>query len=417
MSARHRVVMVATSYPRFPGDTVGTFMEPIAHGMAARGHDVHMVLPWHPRWSRPPREGGVTFHLFRYAPAAVLNVFGYAGALRADVSVRGAALVATPLALMAGWRAARQVAARIGATMMHGLWVVPGGAMAATAARQLPLVVSLHGSDVYLAERHSAIGRVARWTFAQAGAVTACSEDLRRRAHALGANPSASVTIPYGVDVTRFHPDAAARAEMRARWALAADAEVVFTAGRFVRKKGFEYLIDAIARLAPSRASLRLVLAGAGDLDGEFRDHLSRLGIADRVALPGVLTQDDVAKGLAAADVAVVPSVKDDAGNVDGLPNVVMEALASATPLVATTAGGIGHVVQDGTTGLLVAERDVPALASAIGRILADRATGQRLGEAARAWAATDATWERAAERFDEAYEAAVGARLSRSSR
>jgi glycosyltransferase involved in cell wall biosynthesis len=400
--------MVATSYPRFPGDTVGTFMEPIAHGMAARGHDVHMVLPWHPRWTRPPREGGVTFHLFRYAPARSLNVFGYAGALRADVSVRGAALVATPLALTAGWRAARMVAKRIGATLMHGHWVVPGGAMAAAASRELPLVVSLHGSDVYLAERHGAIGRVARWTFAQAAAVTACSEDLRVRAHALGANPSASVTIPYGVDVSRFRPDAAARAAMRHRWQIPSDAEIVFAAGRFVCKKGFEYLIDTLAQLAPSRPSLRLVLAGGGDLDGEFRDRLTRLGIANRAVLPGILTQDDVAAALAASDVAVVPSVKDEAGNVDGLPNVVMEALASATPLVATTAGGIGHVVQDGTTGLLVGERDVPALAWAIGRILDDRAFGERLGAAARAWATTDATWERVAERFDEVYDAAV---------
>ena len=48
MTTRHRVVMVASSYPRFPGDIVGTFMEPIAQGLAARGHDVHMVLPWHP---------------------------------------------------------------------------------------------------------------------------------------------------------------------------------------------------------------------------------------------------------------------------------------------------------------------------------------------------------------------------------
>ena len=415
MSARHRVVMVATSYPRFPGDTVGTFMEPIAHGMAARGHDVHMVLPWHPRWTRPPREGGVTFHLFRYAPMPSLNVFGYSGALRADVSVRGAALMATPLALTAGWRAARTVAKRIGATLMHGHWVVPGGAMAAAASRELPLVISLHGSDVYLAERHGAIGRVARWTFAQAGAVTACSEDLRVRAHALGADPSASVTIPYGVDVSRFHPDAAARAAMRHRWQIPGDAEIVFAAGRFVRKKGFEYLIDTLAQLAPSRPSLRLVLAGGGDLDGEFRDRISRLGIADRAVLPGVLTQDDVAAALAASDVAVVPSVKDDAGNVDGLPNVVMEALASATPLVGTTAGGIGHVVQDGTTGMLVAERDVPALAWAIGRILDDRAFGERLGAAARAWATTDATWERVAERFDDVYDAAVDSRAARS--
>jgi len=406
--------MVATSYPRFQGDTVGTFMEPIAQGMAARGHDVHLVLPWHPRWTRPLREGGVTFHLFRYAPVESLNVFGYAGAMRADVSVRGAALMATPLALTAGWRAARTVAKRIGATLMHGHWVVPGGAMAAAASRELPLVVSLHGSDMYLAERHGAIGRVARWTFAQASAVTACSEDLRVRAHALGANPSASVTIPYGVDVSRFRPDAAARAAMRHRWKIPGDAEIIFAAGRFVRKKGFEYLIDSLAQLAPSRASLRLVLAGGGDLDAEFRDRLRRLGIADRAVLPGVLTHDDVAASLAASDVAVVPSVKDEAGNVDGLPNVVMEALASATPLVATTAGGIGHVVQDGTTGMLVGERDVPSLAWAIGRILDDRAFGERLGAAARAWAATDATWERVAERFDEVYEAAVNSRAAR---
>jgi hypothetical protein len=81
--------MVTTSYPRFPGDTIGTFMEPIARGVAERGHEVHVVLPWHPRLARGPVEHGIRFHPFRYAPLAGLNVFGYAGALRADV---GAAL-------------------------------------------------------------------------------------------------------------------------------------------------------------------------------------------------------------------------------------------------------------------------------------------------------------------------------------
>ena len=61
-------------------------MEPIAQGIAARGHDVHMVLPWHPQWTRGASEHGVTFHLFRYAPAASMNVFGYASALREDVA-------------------------------------------------------------------------------------------------------------------------------------------------------------------------------------------------------------------------------------------------------------------------------------------------------------------------------------------
>ena len=85
--------MVTTSYPRFAGDTIGTFMEPIARGLADRGHQVHMVLPWHPRWERAPVEHGVHFHPFRYAPGRALNVFGYAGALKEDVRLRRSAWI------------------------------------------------------------------------------------------------------------------------------------------------------------------------------------------------------------------------------------------------------------------------------------------------------------------------------------
>ncbi len=65
-----RIVMVASSYPRFAGDSVGSFMEPIAQGIAARGHEVHLVAPWHPKWNRPKIDRGVHFHLFHYAPVA-----------------------------------------------------------------------------------------------------------------------------------------------------------------------------------------------------------------------------------------------------------------------------------------------------------------------------------------------------------
>lgn len=407
MTSRQRVVMIASSYPRFPGDTVGTFMEPIACGLAARGHEVHMVLPWHPRWNRPLHEDGVTVHLFRYAPLARLNVFGYAGALEADERLRGAAIAAAPLAAAAGWRAARSVARAIDATIVHGHWVVPGGVIAAAAAGSRPLVISLHGSDVFVAEKYAAVGRAARWAFGKAAFVTACSEDLRQRAIGLGADGSRSRTIPYGVDAARFRPDLDARARVRAQWDLAPDAEVVLGVGRFVRKKGFEYLIDAVARLAPSHPRLRLVLAGGGDLRAEFEGRIAAHGIADRAILPGVLLQDEVAAALAAADVSVVPSVKDPSGNVDGLPNVVLETLASGTPLVASPAGGIGAVVRHGDTGLLVPEADVTAIAAAVGRLLDDPAFAATIGRAGRAWAGQEGTWERAIDEFAEVYELA----------
>ena len=107
---RHRVVMVTTSYPRFPGDSVGTFMEPIAKGVAALGHEVHIVAPWHPAITRGREEDGDFFHFFKYAPIPQLNVFGYAAGLRADEAVRGAAWAAAPLALATGWFKAMRVA-------------------------------------------------------------------------------------------------------------------------------------------------------------------------------------------------------------------------------------------------------------------------------------------------------------------
>ena len=399
------IVMVTSSYPRFPGDSVGTFMEPIAKSVAALGHEVHIVAPWHPLVTRPAREGGVHFHFYKYAPVGALNVFGYAAALRADVKLRGAAYLAAPLALAAGWRAARKVALKTGASVMHGHWVVPGGATAAAAAPGLPLVVSLHGSDVYVAEKLAPARQVARTVFRRARAVTACSSDLARRAIALGADPERIEVVPYGVDVERFKPDSQARAELRTRVGVGPNRLMLFSAGRLVRKKGFEYLIDAVALIPPSERPM-LVLAGDGDLRAELESRAA--AVSDSVRLVGNQNQDEVGRWLAAADIVAVPSVRDDSGNVDGLPNVVLEALASGTPLVTTSAGGIGSIVESGRTGLMVAERDPAGLAAAVGQLAASPDLRSRIGQAARAMVMERYGWERTARQLDGAYRRAL---------
>jgi glycosyltransferase involved in cell wall biosynthesis len=401
---RHVVVMVTTSYPRFPGDSVGTFMEPIAQSVAARGHEVHVVAPWHPLVARAPEEHGVRFHFYRYAPVPSLNVFGYAAAMRADVSLRGAAYVAAPLALAAGWHAARTVARSCGATVMHGHWVIPGGVTAALAAPQLPLVVSLHGSDVFVAETFAPARFAARHTFRAAGFVTACSDDLAERAVALGADPARIETIPYGVDASRFVPNAAVRVARRRELGVDEAVPLCVAAGRLVRKKGFEYLIDAL-RGVPE---LVLALAGDGSLSRELQERARSAGVAERVRFLGNQTQDRVGEYFAAADIICAPSVRDDSGNVDGLPNVVLEALASATPLITTAAGGIGRVVEHGRTAIVVPERDSGAITAAIEKLIADRRLGAEIGRAGRAVVEARFGWSEAANRFEQAYARAL---------
>jgi glycosyltransferase involved in cell wall biosynthesis len=407
MAMRQIVVMVATSYPRFPGDGIGSFMEPIAKGVAARGHEVHLVAPWHPAITRGKVEDGVYFHFFHYAPARSLNVFGYASGLRADTEIRRAAWAVAPLALAAGSFKAWRVATKRRATVMHGHWVVPGGVMARAASGTLPLVVSVHGSDVFLAERRPVVGQAARRVFRRAARVTACSDDLRERSIALGADPSRIETVPYGVDSFRFAPSAEGRLATRRTLGLG-DAPVVFAGGRLVRKKGFEYLIDAAGRLGAAHPGLRVLIAGDGDLRAELAERARRLGAGDVVRFLGAQPQDEVARLMSAADVIAVPSVRDDAGNVDGLPNFALEAMASATPIVSTTAGGLRQVMTADVTARVVPERDEAALARAISDVLAQPDASRRLGAEARARVERDFGWARVAERYEAVYRASV---------
>jgi glycosyltransferase involved in cell wall biosynthesis len=403
------VVMVTSSYPRFPGDSVGTFLEPIAKSVAARGHEVHVVAPWHPLVRRPTDDDGVRLHFYKYSPIESLYVFGHASALRDDVTLRAAAWVAAPLALFAGWRTVRSVARRYRATIVHAHWVIPGGITAALAAPALPLVVSLHGSDVYVAETVGPARRAARFTFRRAGFVTACSDDLAGRAIRLGALPSRLETVPYGVDVDRFRPEPSAREALRNELGVTPGVPIVFAAGRLVRKKGFEYLIEAFERVPRGV----LALAGEGSLGDELRARAAAAGVADRVRFLGNLPQDRVASWLAAADVVVVPSVRDDAGNVDGLPNVVLEALAAGTPLVTTAAGGIGAVVTPDRTAFVVPERDASAIAAALQRAIDDPDAARRIGAAGRTLVEQEFGWERAARRFEHAYARALAFKSS----
>jgi glycosyltransferase involved in cell wall biosynthesis len=395
------VLMVTSSYPRFPGDVVAPFIESIARGVAARGHAVDVVLPHHPQLRRPPGEPVALFP-YRYAPDR-FSRWGYAQGMRADVRLRRGMYLLAPLAAFA-LRAT--VAARLRARrydVVHAHWVVPNAAMVADVVRAhgTPLVVSLHGSDVFVAERLAPARALARHALRQAGFVSACSDDLRRRAVALGAPGARTRTVPYGADV----PPEAAPADVaaaRARLGAPPGATLVLALGRLVEKKGFAHLVDATARLP----GVHLVIAGDGDLRDALASRIAASGASAR--LVGVLDRDAVAGALQAADVVAVPSVVDAAGNVDGLPNVLLEAMAAGRAVVASRVAGIPDVVTDGADGALVPPADAAALAEALARLAADPARRARLGRAARATVEARLGWDRAARAFEEGYAAAA---------
>jgi glycosyltransferase involved in cell wall biosynthesis len=224
----------------------------------------------------------------------------------------------------------------------------------------------------------------------------------------MGANAERSSVIPYGVDSERFRPDQALRARGRELLAVAPDSPLIFAVGRLVSKKGFEYLIDAAAILQSRYPNLCVAIAGDGDLRAPLAARAAAAGRGDRVRFLGRVSHDDIPMLLAAADVAVAPSVHDDAGNVDGLPNTVMETMSSATPLVTTPAGGIAAVAVDGITARLVPERDASALATAIDDLLRSPSRASEIGGRARELVCKNHSWAHVAQEFEQTYERAT---------
>lgn len=183
------------------------------------------------------------------------------------------------------------------------------------------------------------------------------------------------VMIPNGVDLERFRPGA--RASARTHMGVASDAFVVACVGRLHPQKGHSYLFEAIAAARPLIPGLICLIAGEGPLRGALEAEVQHQGLETVCRFLGV--QDPIQPLYDAADVTALPSLY------EGMPNVVLEAMAMGCPVIATAVEGSVDLVEPGVTGLLVPPADAPALGRALLELASDAERRRAMGDAARA--------------------------------
>src|SRR5262245_51669723 len=153
---------------------------------------------------------------------------------------------------------------------------------------------------------------------------------------------------------------------------------------RFQEKKGLDALLDACALLRQRGIAFDLRLHGDGPMREALAAHIARLELGAHVRLGGSIPQEEVARAMRACHVFVMPCRKARGGDMDGIPTVFMEAMATGRPVVSCPISGIPELVRDGETGLLVPPDDPAALAVAVRRLATDDALRERLGTAGR---------------------------------
>ncbi|MGH3459452.1 glycosyltransferase family 4 protein [Aeromicrobium sp.] len=209
--------------------------------------------------------------------------------------------------------------------------------------------------------------------------------------------------IHHGVDLRRFSPTTHTPDHV----------PVLVSIGRLVEKKGFDDLLRALAH-RPEHFTCRIY--GDGPLHDELVRLRDNLGLAERVEFMGARDSDEIVAALADADAFVLTPTTTDDGDRDGIPNVLVEAMACGLPVVTTTAGGIAELVEHDVNGLLGAPEDISSIAHSIGRLLDDPQLRTRLGAAGRSKVESDFDVETAARRLEAIYSSGVRSSVSRSS-
>lgn len=403
-----KIAVLTSSYPRYQGDGAAPFIKSFSETLAKLGSEVEVVAPFDPE-VKPDEQGNVRVHRFRYIWPDRWSIMGHARSLEADVRLHPLSYLLLPLFLLSEFFTLLAVTKRQESQAIHVHWVIPNGPAAALVARlrKIPFIISLHGSDIYVAEKNPIFGRIAGWVFKQASGITACSPPLRQSAIRLGA-PVETIVLPYGADSQIFSPSKR-KADFHASFGLKPTDFLILALGRLVYKKGFSILLEALPEVRAAYPNTYLILAGEGVIKEELVQRAKKLGIYDRVIFSGGIPWTQVPTYLASADIFVLPSVKDQFGNVDGLPNVLLEAMSAGAGVVASDIGGVGLVLQSGVNGLLTLPGDPHALAEAIINLASDPERRDAFGQAARQTILEKFTWEQVVSQIVQLLKKATG--------
>ena len=375
-----RIAYVCTDpgIPVFGRKGASVHAQAVLRELARAGHELHLLTPRPGPDERPAGLDGVTVH--------VLPAVGRGSAAEREVRAQASdAAVAAVLDALAPDLVYER----------YALWGRTASAWAARASVPAVLEVNAPLVDEQATFRELAdtagAEAVARDALSAAGTVVCVSDAVADWVRGVSRHPERVVVEPNGVDPERVHPGPRPVAE-----ATAATFTVGFV-GTLKAWHGLDLLVDAVARLAATDPSWRLLLVGDGPMAGPLAEQASQLGLGDRLELTGAVDPADVAAHLHRMDIACAPYPA--GGHAYFSPLKAYEYLAAGLPVVASAVGQLPAALDHGRLGRLVPAGDVDALARELGAVRADVAWRAEVGPAARRAALERHTWTAAVER------------------
>lgn len=328
-----RLLVVASTYPRWRGDHEPGFVHELAKRLAGR-FDVVVLTPHASGAARRECLDGVLVHRYRYAPERMETLVHGGGIVTNLRRHKWKLLLLPAFVAMQAWSLWR-IVRRWRPAAIHAHWMLPQGALAAAVAgRDVPVLVTAHGADLYSLD-FEPLRTIKRYALRRAARLTVVSRAMAEDVGMLDAGTARPRVMPMGVDLqSRFVPDPA----------VPRTSDELLFVGRLVEKKGLGVLLEAMPALVERRPSIRLTVVGFGPEEAALRARAEALGVGGRVRFAGPVAQADLPMFYRRAAVFVAPFVQAGDGDREGLGLVLVEALGCGCPVVTTRIPAVREV-------------------------------------------------------------------------
>ena len=394
-----RICLLTTSFPRFEGDPPGNFIYLLVKKLIQQNYQFRIVTL--------PAKGGYKRII---SPALRVRKFNYffpksLQKFYSDSNIpkllRGSFFAKLQFSMLLLFFTFKAIIVSKRCNIIHGQWL-PGG-LAATIIkkyREKPVLVTIRGSDLNMIPKKGIVRKIARKIFLDADRIITVGDLLRNKIVDMRINPNKVFVIPNGVDMNMFRYRN--KAEMRKQLDLPPKQKIILYIGYLLKAKGIEFLLNAMPDIIKENNAL-LVLIGYGPYEQELRKQVKRLGIEKNILFKGKVSHKEINHYLNASDLFILPSLT------EGRPNVILEAMASEIPVIATTVGGIPELIDDGETGFLIPPRNTDAIVERVNMLLRKKGLAQTIGKnAGQALIQKGLTWDACAEKHMKLYEELV---------
>jgi len=395
-----KALVVASTFPRWRGDSTPGFVFDLTN-LLSKKFDMKVLVPHYYKAKKHERMNNLDVYRFQYFYPANLQKVCYDGGILLNIKKSFLAKIQIPFFLLSEFFSIKKIIKKEKIGILHAHWLIPQGFLCVFFKKKyrIPLVVSVHGSDVF---------PLRNWVFrfVQGMVLKNCDictvnsnatkNELIRR---FPEFKNKIRIIPMGVDVNFFN-----RKNVKNKFKEYKHNKIILFVGRLSEQKGIQYLIKSIPSINKKIKNIKLLIVGEGAYKRGLMKIIKKLNLINEVEFKGALPRNELTDYYNLADAVVMPSLAGKAGT-EGQGLVLLEAMTCGKAVIGTDIGGIKDIIKDGKNGLLVKQKDSTELANKIVNLINDSKLRKRIERNGKKFAIKNYSWQNIVKQFEITYQ------------